>query len=767
MGANRPGADPPWPLAVPVCLFLAASLFLAWPWASGAVTIPWDAKAHAYAQLQFLAQALHSGDSPFWTPNIFAGSPQVADPQSLIFSPPFFLLALFSASPSFVAADAIVFAMLALGGLALLLIFRDRAWHPAGALIAALAFAFGGSASWRLQHIGEVLSLCWFALALLALARALERRSWRYGLAAGLLAGCMVLGRDQIAYLGTLVLTFYVLWFLLDGAGRAARLRASLAPLGAGLAAGVLVVAVPLVLTIAFYAASNRVDIDLAGAQRGSLHPASLLTFLIPNLFGTDGPFLNYWGPPSYYWRDTDLFLARNMSDVYMGALPVLALLALGLRRGGVWARDIRWVTCALGFMLVYALGRYTPAFPWLFTLPGVGLFRRPADATFFIGALGAVLGGYSVHRLAGERLTTLRLLPAAVVVVAAFMLAIGVAQSHERLAYAQPAILLAASWVLASAVLLVVLARLGGTRPMLACTLAAIVLTADLAANNGPNESTALDPMTYDMLRPGSANATIALLQQHLAATAAPDRRDRVELAGIGFHWPNAGMVHGLDHSLGYNPVRLQVFTQATGAGDQVAYPGQRQFSPLAPSYTSPLYALMGLRFIATGVPVEQIDPTLKPGDLTQIAQTRDAWVYENPRALPRVLLATQAVPADFGAMLREGGWPDVDYRHVVLLDGAPSHFSASAGTARLLSYHNAEILAEAASPEGGWLVLNDVWHPWWFAQVDGVDAPTLRANVMFRAVAVPPGRHAVRFVFRPVAGLWREVRERAKKLF
>ena len=59
-----------------------------------------------------------------------------------------------------------------------------------------------------------------------------------------------------------------------------------------------------------------------------------------------------------------------------------------------------------------------------------------------------------------------------------------------------------------------------------------------------------------------------------------------------------------------------------------------------------------------------------------------------------------------------------------------------------------------EADSPGGGWVVLNDLWHPWWFAEVDGKAAELLRANVLFRAVAVPAGRHVVRFTFRPIAG-------------
>ena len=62
-------------------------------------------------------------------------------------------------------------------GLAVLMFFRDRGWHPAGGIVAALAFAFGASASWRIQHIGQIESLVFFAIALWLLARALDRSS--------------------------------------------------------------------------------------------------------------------------------------------------------------------------------------------------------------------------------------------------------------------------------------------------------------------------------------------------------------------------------------------------------------------------------------------------------------------------------------------------------------------------------------------------------------------------------------------------------------
>ncbi|MFL5169480.1 MAG: hypothetical protein ACJ8CX_02295, partial [Microvirga sp.] len=123
-------------------------------------------------------------------------------------------------------------------------------------------------------------------------------------------------------------------------------------------------------------------------------------------------------------------------------------------------------------------------------------------------------------------------------------------------------------------------------------------------------------------------------------------------------------------------------------------------------------------------------------------------------------------AASADFAAMLKNGEWPDVDLRTTVLLDrhyrAEPGPDGERGGTARVVAYRNNEVVIEADSPRGGYVVLNDPYHPWWFAAVDGAEAPVLRANVLFRAVAVPPGRHMVRFDFRPLAGAWRELTAR-----
>ena len=745
---------PDGPYGAACAIFLLCAVALAFPFLSGEYTVPWDAKAHFQPQFAFLAHALHSGQSPFWTPNVFAGSPQIADPQSLIFSPFFLIAALVAPEPSFQLEDGIVFGMLAMGGVGLMLYFRDRGWRAEGALLAALAFAFGGSASWRIQHTGQIMSLAWFPVTLWLLARALDRRSVAYGAGAGIVAAFMVLGRDQVALLCAMLLAAYALFRI---ARDAARWTSAMPPLLAGAFCGLAIIALPLMWTLDLAANSNRPAIDLDGAFKGSLPPGAFLTLICANLFGVDGPLKDFWGPPSQPFGTTDIYLARNMATIYMGALPLAALIAASGRRFFASA-EARFFSVAAVIFALYALGRYTPAFAPMFHIPGIDLWRRPADATFPLCAVLAILAGYALHLLLGAEARP-RLWVVAGAAAALIALCAGVAWLKGRAAQASGALELAA-FLWAVAVTIVAIApRLSRRSRLAALALIAAAATLDLALSNKPNESTALPPAQFDVLRADTKNDTIALLREKLK-NQPPDRRDRIELAAIDFHWPNASLVHGLDHDLGYNPIRLRWFEDATGAGDHVALPEQRQFSPLYASYRSPMSDLLGLRYIATGVPIEQIDKKLNPGDVTFIARTKDAYVYEYPHALPRVLLPTCAMRADFAGMIASGRWPEVDFRETVLLEESPICHARALGQpaaqARILSYENARVAIEAEAPRGGgWVVLNDVWHPYWFATLDGAEARVLRANVMFRAVAVPEGRHRVEFRFEPLRGL------------
>ena len=656
--------------------------------------------------------------------------------------------------------------MVFVGGAALMLWFRDQGWHWAGALVAALAFCYGASMAWRIQHIGQVLSLAYLPLAMLCLERALARRSILYGAAAGVVAACIVLGRDQVALLVVYLLIAFVLWRLLSADRPADAVRASLLPLSTGAVAAAALIAVPVMLTALLAAESNRPSIDYVGAGRGSLHPALLLTFFAPEVFGASGRMEDYWGPPSFAWQGTGIFLAQNMGQLYIGAIPVILLLLAALR-GRLWAREIRFFTVAAGVALLYALGWYTPVFRMLYELlPGVSLYRRPADATFLIGALAAILAGYSTHRLFEEPLAELTRRARH---VRARRHRHRVRNRHRPRLVARPP---AASWCSRSPSAAISLAAGAGAlavarrRIPLQPVLAAAIITGvhgrrpclSTTARTAPPPCR---PQTYDVLQPNTANATIALLKKQGRAVRHAPRSHRAGGARLPLaqRQPHAraGEHAGLQS---HSPRPLQRGDRRRGHGQPA-----RSAQVLAAVSLLSLDRSPTCWACASSPPARRSRPWteredsgfLMPDGLRLVARTTDGYIYENPAALDRVLFATQARSADFERMLQDGIWPDADLRSTVLLEHAPA---ASAprppGRVRIASYRNTEVIVEADSPGGGWVVLNDLWHPWWFADVDGKAAEILRANVLFRAVAVPPGRHVVRFTFRPLAGAW-----------
>ncbi|WP_333824881.1 hypothetical protein [Pinisolibacter sp.] len=787
--AGRPRFD--LRLLAAIVVIAAAWVVLTRPWLSGTYAVPWDAEAHFRPQMAFLAHSLHAGEGVSWNPYVFAGWVQISDPQSLIFSPAFLILSLLVPDPGAVALDATVYAQLGVGALALLLWFRDRGWHAAGGTVAAIAFAFGGSAAWRIQHTGQILSFALIPLVLLLVERMIVRRSIGWGFLAGVAAGFLALGRDQIALLGLYFLVAYAIVEIFAAPDRWSRLLRSILPGIAGVVGGLLVVTVPVILTLILTEHSNRPAIDLVEAGKGSLHPASLITAGIADLFGQGAQDVDYWGPPSPAFGVTDIYLAQNMTAVYAGALPAMAVLVLGIGRGLLLRREIFFHTLAAVFFVLYGLGWYTPAYRVFYEyMPGIALFRRPADATFFIGFFLALLGGWLVHvRLSEDTKLPGRValaFQAALVVVVFAALPVAFGLHADRLALVWKPLVTAAVFSAGALVVIALAAHLVRSGATLG-SLAAIVLlgafsTADLAWNNGPNESTAYPAATFDALATDTHDPVIPFLKKKVAETRAPDRRDRVELAGVGFHWPNAGMVHRLENTLGYNPLRFDFYAKATGAIDHAALPEQKEFSALEPSYDSLLVDMLGLRFIVTGAPVETMDKKLGPGRLTEIARfpaipgippapgRGETWVYENPRALPRVLFVDGARPADFDAINTSGVWPEgFDPRREVLLapaalPGGPvaATEGAAPGRASITLYENTRVDVDVEAERAGWLVLNDVWHRWWRVEVDGMPANLERADVLFRAVRLEPGRHRVSFTFHPLAGLWAELQAR-----
>jgi Bacterial membrane protein YfhO len=83
------------------------------------------------------------------------------------------------------------------------------------------------------------------------------------------------------------------------------------------------------------------------------------------------------------------------------------------------------------------------------------------------------------------------------------------------------------------------------------------------------------------------------------------------------------------------------------------------------------------------------------------------------------------------------------------------PAAPPGAATPARVVSRTDTEVRLDVQAQADGHVVLLDTFYPGWHAEVDGREQPIRAADLAFRAVAVTPGRHTVRFFYRPTSVL------------
>jgi hypothetical protein len=86
-------------------------------------------------------------------------------------------------------------------------------------------------------------------------------------------------------------------------------------------------------------------------------------------------------------------------------------------------------------------------------------------------------------------------------------------------------------------------------------------------------------------------------------------------------------------------------------------------------------------------------------------------------------------------------------------LADFLPGGYATSHESVRMVRYEPDRVELEAVLERSGIVVLSDVYYPGWTLAIDGREAPVYRANCMMRGAAVTPGRHTLRYIYRPAS--------------
>jgi hypothetical protein len=730
-------------------------------WTVADTVVPWDSKNQFYAFFRFLATSIHSGYTPFWNPYHYGGHPSVADPQSLIFSPLFVLWAMFDAAPSLHAFDFVVFVHLLIGGLSVGAIGWRARWPVAGCVLAAAVFMFGGAAAGRLQHTGAIICYGLFPPALLLLQLALERRSLLIAAGFAIVAATLALGRNQVSLLLCFVLIAAAVAEIAAAKLPLRYLRERATVLAAMLAIGLALVAVPLLLTMQFAVLSNRPEVPLDIALKGSLYPAHLAQLVVANIYGVQSEF---WGPGPQAIPEianTD----DSFSYMFVGSIPIILLLWFGVVGGRAFRRGRLLLASAIALALLYALGRYTPFYAFAYDwMPAVGKFRRPVDADFvLVGAL-ALLCGHLLADYVREGAPPRRVLASLVAAACvACILAWGVAymarSGHGLAAFTE---VLQTAPIAVGAILVLALARAPRARAIAAATVAAVAV-ADLMWWNVAFRLNAQRHAAYSVLEQPADAPALAAIERLVRERHALGRRPRIEIVGMGGPWQNVAVVAGLEAINGYNPLRIGFYDRLVSPGESNWRADFRDFPGSFNSYDCALARALGLEFVIVGRPIEEV-PHLAHRPVADVLQAGPSvWIYRLRNPSPRLKFSRHIQVADADATTAAGQLVASPAPDRVLIDDSTPPQKAyaadgSAGVARIAAWRPDRVEIETESEFGGMLALHAIYYPGWTVEIDGVQAPMLRADVLFRGVEVPAGHHSVVFSFRPfsIENLW-----------
>jgi hypothetical protein len=736
------------------------------PALAGGVFFQRDIHAYWQPQVETLVRVVAEGAPPLWDPYEGFGLPLLADPSQQVLYPPTWL--------NFLLLPPTMYKVLVLGhawaaAVGTFLLARASGLSPVSAMVSAATWVASGPFLSAVSVHHHFMGAAWIPWVLLGLERLLQAPSRRRAIVlASFAAGQVFAGSGDMAVLTAAAAALRLLmeaWRRRDDA-------ASLRPMAGLLAVAVLVAlglsAAQWVPTLDVFRGTTRQSMPPGTNLFWSVHPWGLAELVVPRAFA-DLPLSN--AVRAILFESREPFL----SSLYLGVVPAVVVAACGLPRS-----DRRTLYLAgLGLLVVASLGKHAPLVPLLARLPVLSMFRYPVKAMVLASLFWSLLLGLAIEH-AAQPWTLAQRRRARVLALAATIVAIGaVALARFLVAHAEAlgaplaappgwrtaayeplaAKLEIAAGLCAVAVLLAVWRSLAEHAHPALPALLGLLAFCDLAVAGLP-------------VNPVAPRELLAQVPPVVKAIAAEPGDHRVFSPSPTLQTLNQGLVRG---PAGWRPewsyaLGLQESLQAP-IGSRWGFRGSydADFTGMAPLAAARLSSVMdqnrhnalGLRLLqmAGVTDVVALDRRIPPG-LTEVAEFPS--VFTNPIRLLRV--PTPAAPVTLVGRARHvaaGAAVDliaagaVDPTAELLLedDGADGDAAGFAGSVRVAASRADALTAETDANQPGWLTVTGAFAPGWRARIDGVSAPVVRANGVFRAVRVPAGRHLVDLRYRPPA--------------
>jgi hypothetical protein len=725
-----------------------------------------------FSYVAAFARALREGAWPLWDDGRAFGHPLLAVPDAMILYPTTWWNAFL---PGWAAYCAFAVVHLPFAGWGMYRLSRRLGLEGPSALTAAGVFMVSGPLLslvnvWH--HYAGATWMPWVVGAALGAAESPDRRTvaiWAAAIALQIFAG----SADMCA-MTALVTAAFLLRAILVRRERPYALRL-IAGAASAYAIAVCITAVQWMPTLEITRLSERWKFTEEMRTYWSVHPFSVLELIFPGELASL--------PLSTATRAA-LFEGREsfLQSFYLG-LPAFGLVVAAVLN----RRRVAMAVTALVALwaLLVALGRFAPFYHIAVTvIPGIGILRYPMKAMIVVAFGWALLAGMGAETWRQGEIDGRRRRVALAVLAAASaigLLAAGQLGSRSAMvmrflageedAWASAGTLSATAWRLGAAGVLAALCcaammRRGGSGRRVALTLGAASIVDLLIAHHGLNKTIPvglvtmrpelLDSITgephdrvfvFDYQKLGQSERYFGRPSPFAArGEAGWDRDWALAVALREYMAPPTATPWGLEY--GFDPDMHRLFPAPLA---QLNY--RLRDVEGTPAFDRMLR--LGAVTHVMSLHTEGLQG-LEPVRALQSSFVEPMYLSRVPEPLPRVRVVDGLRVADDDEALRVLLDPAFDPVHeVVLPAGTPRAPRADfMGSARVVSSRADARVVEAELSHDGYLVMSDRYDAGWRVTLDGKEAPLLRANMAFRAVALPAGRHAVQLLYRP-AGL------------
>lgn len=692
-----------------------------------------------------------------------------------------------------------------LAGLFMYLLARQLKLDRYGSFFSAIVYMFSGIFIGRIQigHDPAIDVIALTPLLFFLFLKALENKSIKYGILAGIVFGLQILaGYMQFTiYVGYLILAYFFYNRVVTSKFNLKNLPSEITILSSVFIIAFIISAVQLLPS---FELSNhaiqagepiKYELLLDDKSSYSLSPKYTISFILPDFFGsrTDG---TYWA--------TDQF---EESTAYFGILPLLLMsLPIIFRRN----RYTIFFSLVAVVALVFSYGQYNPLFPILHKIILVlDIVRNPARfLTLFVFAT-AILSGFGYNILSDflrnknkSRLNTGIKILLAFSLIALVVLGWYLVNKNELINFAEDNIknviisklnapspdrignyvldfYSANSKTIAQKMYYHIAVDIGKLLFVFLSTSALLLLA--LKSNVKLNyillglvAITVLDLWMFGIKYIDVANVDDVYPRNEIIDFIASDyKNEHFRVLGINRTMePRFAARNGIETLDGVLPPTLRVYAEYITAIDNGTFSGDLSEPTVRKIVNPKMLNLLNVKYILTTKSLDDdsynllFNKTITKLDVRkQLKFNQTVYVYENTNYLPRAFVVDNfKVILNDGEVLEELKKNDFDSRKYVILEKSPNASvenidDYSESTVEIVNYTPNKITVYVNMKNPGFVVLSEVWYPAWKAYVficddnqcseENSETEIFKTNYLLRSVYLEKGQYKIEFVY------------------